>query len=91
MGRQLRIECPRALYHITSRGNDKKDISLKDKVRKKFLSLLADYHDRYRLFIHCYGLMKNHYHTALETPPGNLLLKGMHGINSASAGYFNRE
>jgi putative transposase len=90
MGRPLRIEYPGALYHITSRGNEKKDIFLKDKDRKKFLSILADYHDRYRVFIHCYALMKNHYHLVMETPLGNLL-KVMHGINSAYTGYFNRE
>jgi REP element-mobilizing transposase RayT len=90
MGRPLRIEYPGALYHITSRGNEKKDIFLKDKDRKKFLSILADYHDRYRVLTHCYVLMKNHYHLVLETPLGNLL-KVMHGINSAYTGYFNRE
>lgn len=90
MGRPLRIEYPGALYHITSRGNEKRDIFLKDKDRRKFLSILEDYHDRYRILIHCYSLMKNHYHLVLETPLGNLL-KVMHGINSAYTGYFNRE
>ncbi len=28
MGRALRIECPGALYHVTSRGNERKDIFL---------------------------------------------------------------
>ena len=90
MGRPLRIEYPGALYHITSRGNEKKDIFLRDKDRKKFLSILENYNDRYRVLIHCYVLMKNHYHLVLETPLGNLL-KVMHGINSAYTGYFNRE
>lgn len=86
----MRIQYPGAFYHITSRGNEKKDIFLRDKDRKKFLSILEDYHDRYRILIHCYVLMKNHYHLVLETPLGNLL-KVMHGINSAYTGYFNRE
>lgn len=86
----MRIEYPGALYHITSRGNEKKDIFLKDKDRKKFLSILTNYHDRYRVLVHCYALMKNHYHLVLETPLANLL-KVMHGINSAYTGYFNRE
>jgi hypothetical protein len=30
-GRPLRIEYPGAFYHIGSRGNEKKDIFLKDK------------------------------------------------------------
>ena len=73
MGRTLRIEYPGALYHITSRGNEKKDISLRDKDRKKFLYILENYKDRYRVLIHCYVLMKNHYRFVLETPLGNLL------------------
>jgi putative transposase len=90
MGRPLRIEYPGALYHVTSRGNEKRDIFLKDKDRRKFLSILEEYHDRFRILIHCYVLMRNHYHLVIETPLGNLL-KVMHGINSAYTGYFNRE
>lgn len=38
MGRPLRIEYPGALYHITSRGNERKDIFLEDEDRYEFLS-----------------------------------------------------
>jgi REP element-mobilizing transposase RayT len=37
MGRPLRIEYAGALYHITSRGNERKKIFLDDGDRKKFL------------------------------------------------------
>ncbi len=90
MGRPLRIEYPGALYHITSRGNEKRDIFLDDYDRRKFINILEDYNDRHGILIHCYVLMDNHYHLVLETPLGNLL-KVMHGINSAYTGYFNRK
>jgi putative transposase len=90
MGRPIRIEYPCALYHITSRGNERKNIFLADGDRVKFLEVLEDYHDRYGILIHSYGLMDNHYHLILETPRGNLL-KVMHGINSSYTGYFNRK
>jgi REP element-mobilizing transposase RayT len=90
MGRPLRIEYPGALYHVTSRGNEKQDIFLEDSDRKRFLGLLEDYHDRFDLVVHCFVLMANHYHLTLETPQGNLL-KVMHGINSSYTGYFNRK
>lgn len=90
MGRPIRIEYPAALYHITSRGNERKNIFIKDGDRIKFLKILEDYHDRYGILIHCYILMDNHYHLILETPRGNLL-KVMHGINSSYTGYFNRK
>ena len=37
MARPIRIEYPGAIYHITSRGNDKKKIFHDDLDRKKFL------------------------------------------------------
>ncbi len=90
MGRPLRIEYPGALYHITSRGNEKREIFRDDGDRKKFCEVLADYHDRFNVYIHSFVLMKNHYHLILETPQANLL-KVMHGINGKYTGYFNRK
>ena len=89
MGRPLRIEYPGAVYHITSRGNERKTIFVSDEDRIKFLHILEDYHERYGILLHSYVLMDNHYHLILETPKGNLL-KVMHGINSRYTGYFNR-
>ena len=90
MGRPIRIEYPCALYHITSRGNERKNIFLEEGDRLRFLKILEDYHDRYGILIHSYVLMDNHYHLVLETPRGNLL-RVMHGINSSYTGYFNRK
>ncbi len=89
MGRPLRIEYPGAVYHVTSRGNERKSIFLSDEDRKAFFDILAEYHDRYGILIHGYILMDNHYHLIVETPEGNLL-KVMHGINSRYTAYFNR-
>jgi len=46
MGRPIRIEYPAALYHITSRGNERKNIFRDDGDRVKFINILEDYHDR---------------------------------------------
>jgi hypothetical protein len=54
MGRPVRIEYPGALYHIKSQGNEKKEIFLSDEDRTKFLSILRDYHERYRILVHAY-------------------------------------
>jgi len=40
MGRPLRIEYPGAFYHVTSRGNEKKDVFKSQREREKFLSYL---------------------------------------------------
>ncbi len=85
----MRIEYPGALYHITSRGNDRKKLYLSSSDRTKFLEMLESYHERHGILIHSYALMDNHYHLILETPLGNLT-KVMHGLNSGYTGYFNR-
>ncbi|MDI7259504.1 MAG: transposase [Thermodesulfobacteriota bacterium] len=90
MGRPIRIEYPGALYHITSRGNERRKIFLDGADRIKFLSLLRDYHNRYGILIHAYVQMDNHYHFILETPQGGLL-KIMHGVNGGYTNYFNRK
>lgn len=90
MGRPVRIQFPGALYHITSRGNEKKEIFLAEEDRAKFLNILRDYHERYGILVHAYVLLGNHYHLILETPRANLL-KVMHGINGSYTGYFNRK
>lgn len=88
MGRPLRIEYPGAFYHVTSRGNEKKDVfkSLKD--REKFLSYLESATERYGAVIHVFCLMSNHYHLLMETPEGNLSHIMRH-INGAYTNYFN--
>mgnify|MGYP001606169110 CR=1 FL=1 len=89
MGRPLRIEYAGALYHVTSRGNERRKIFRDNTDRITFIEILKDYHDRFGVLIHSYVLMDNHYHLILETPRGNLL-KVMHGINSRYTVYFNR-
>ena len=72
MGRPLRIEYPDAHYHVTSRGNERKDVFKSQKDREQFLSYLESAVSRYDAVIHAYCLMNNHYHLLLETPSGNL-------------------
>jgi REP element-mobilizing transposase RayT len=88
MGRPLRIEYPHAFYHITVRGNERKDIFRSAGDREQFLSYLASATERYRAVIHVYCLMSNHYHLLLETPEGNLS-QVMRHINGAYTNHFN--
>jgi len=60
MGRPIRIEYAGALYHVTSRGNERKEIFLDDGDRIKFLEIIEDYHDRYGILVHAYVVMDNH-------------------------------
>jgi hypothetical protein len=42
MARPLRIEFVGALYHVTSRGNGRADIYLKDEDRELFMTVLGE-------------------------------------------------
>lgn len=88
MARQLRIEFPGAFYHVTSRGNEQKDVFKSQRDREKFLDYLTTASTRYGAVIHAYCLMSNHYHLFLETPGGNLS-QIMRHINGAYTTYFN--
>ncbi|BDV43603.1 transposase [Geotalea uraniireducens] len=88
MARPLRIEYPGAYYHVTSRGNERKDIFKSRRDREKFLDYLSSATERYGAAVHAYCLMSNHYHLLLETPEGNLS-EIMRHINGAYTTYFN--
>lgn len=88
MSRPLRIEYPGAFYHVTSRGNEQKDVFKSQKDREKFLDYLASATERYGAIVHAYCLMSNHYRLLLETPVGNLS-QIMRHINGAYTTYFN--
>lgn len=90
MARPLRIQYEGALYHITSRGNEKRDIFLDEADFKKFLKILSELQDRFKIIIYGYVLMNNHYHLLIETPQANII-KTIHYLNSSYTGYFNRK
>ena len=89
MARPLRIEFPGAVYHVTCRGNEKKEIFRDDSDRLKFLDILFESASIYSLKLYCYVLMANHFHMLLETPLGNLG-EFMRRFNVTYTGYFNR-
>ena len=90
MARPLRIEYPGAVYHITSRGNEKKLIFKDEGDREIFLDILSQIDKRYNWLCHAYCLMNNHYHLIIETPDGNLSA-GMRQLNGVYTQAFNRQ
>lgn len=89
MARPLRIEFAGALYHITSRGNERRDIFFSDDDRLAFLKTLSQVCERFNWLCHAYCLMSNHYHLLIETLDGNLS-KGMRQLNGVYTQYVNR-
>lgn len=89
MARPLRIQYPGAVYHVTCRGNERKDIFRDDADRKKMLQILSQSIKIYNVKLYSYVLMKNHFHLLLETTLGNLG-EFMRHFNITYTGYFNR-
>ena len=72
MARPLRIEFPGALYHVMSRGNERKPIVRDDADREKRLDWLRRTVQTYAWRLHAFALMCNHDHLFVETPEANL-------------------
>jgi REP-associated tyrosine transposase len=88
MARQPRIEYPGALYHVISRGIERRDLFRDDTDRKRYLFYLERAVERFKCRIFGYCLMGNHVHLAIET--GKIpLSRIMRSINTSYAGYFN--
>jgi REP-associated tyrosine transposase len=90
MARPLRIQYPGAVYHVTCRGNERRDIFLGDEDRTIFLRFLAQSLNIYSVKLYAYVLMNNHFHLLVETPLGNLA-ECMRHFNITYTGFFNRQ
>lgn len=89
MARPLRVEYEGAIYHVTIRGNDRRNIFLDDRDRQRFLDRLADCVEAHDIRLYMFCLMSNHVHLMFETPAGNLS-DFMHRLQTAYSVYFNR-
>ena len=83
------MELPGALYHVTARGNERKPIYRDERDRRRFLERLCAVAGGYRLVVHAYVLMRNHYHLLVETPAANLS-RAMRQLNGVYTQDFNR-
>lgn len=90
MARPLRLDHAGGIWHITSRGNERRRIFRSDDDRRAFLSYLGRAAGRAGWIVHDYKLMPNHYHLVIETPEPTLS-KGMHWLNGCYAMWFNRK
>jgi REP element-mobilizing transposase RayT len=61
MARAIRIEYENAFYHVTSRGNERKNIFFSKSDYEKFKAYLKDGQDKYDYLLHGYVLMTNHF------------------------------
>jgi len=72
MARKPRALFEGAIYHVTSRGNERRETFRDDRDRERFLERLADSALSHQVRVFLYCLMPNHFHFLVETPLGNL-------------------
>jgi REP element-mobilizing transposase RayT len=89
MSRPLRLEHAGALWHATSRGNERRDIFRDDRDRQQFLETLGRVVAMFRWRLYAWVLMNNHYHLLFETPEPTLS-RGMRQLNGIYTQRFNR-
>ena len=89
MARPLRLEYPGAVWHVTSRGNERLAIFRDDEDRTQFLEVLGRGVAMFRWKLHAFVLMGNHYHLLVETPEPNVS-RGMRQLNGIYTQRFNR-
>ena len=89
MARPLRIEYRGAFYHVINRGQRREAIFDDDRDRERFLSCLARMSTLFRVRLHAYCLMTNHYHLILETSEANLS-RAIQWLNVSYAVYYNQ-
>jgi REP element-mobilizing transposase RayT len=63
---------PGTFYHVLSRGNEKREIFRDKSDYLRFLEKTGQMVERFKMEVHAYVLMKNHYHLLIHTQEANL-------------------
>jgi len=77
-------------YHIINRGVERRDVYLEAEDYSFFLDLMLKFAKDYKIIIHAFCLMTNHYHLLIETKQTNLS-KAIQFLNDKYAKYFNKK
>ena len=90
MARPTRLDYPESFYHVLSRGNERRDIFYEKRDYIRFLELMGKMVKRFKVDIHAYVLMKNHYHLLIRTKDANLS-QAVQWLGVSYAVWFNRK
>lgn len=89
MARPLRATYLGAWHHTFNRGRRREKIFFSDSDRRLFFDLLAEFVKLFKIEVHAYSLMPNHYHLLLHTPLGNLS-RAMRHLNGVYTQKINK-
>ena len=82
------MQLENCLYHIMSRGDDRKRIYTQPNDYGRFMDYIVKAKERYQFYLYAYCLMPNHFHLLLETKLANIS-KIMHYIKGSYTTYYN--
>jgi len=83
------MDYPDTFYHVLSRGNERKEIFWDEKDYLRFLDTLGKMIERFKLELHAYVLMKNHFHLLVQTKEANLS-RAIQWLGVSYSVWFNR-
>src|SRR5256885_12827932 len=89
MARKARAEVAGGLYHVITRGNNRRRIFNYPSDYEKFLSLLARQKAKLPFFLYAHCLMSNHVHLLIERQ-AEKVGRIMHRLLTGYSQYYNR-
>jgi putative transposase len=89
MARKARVEIAGGLYHVITRGNNRRQMFSSPADYEKFLGLLANQKQRLPFFLYAYCLMTNHVHLLIERQ-ADTIGRIMHRVLTGYSQYYNR-
>jgi REP element-mobilizing transposase RayT len=89
MARKARVEVEGGLYHVLTRGNNRRRIFNAPTDYEKFLILLGRQKKRLPFFLYAYCLMTNHAHLLIERQADDVG-RIMHRLLTGYSQYYNR-
>ena len=90
MARKPRVDVAGGLYHVITRGNNRRVIFDRPDDYRKFLSLLEIQKSRLPFFLYAYCLMSNHVHLLIERQ-ADPISRIMHRVLTGYSQYYNRK
>lgn len=89
MSRRTRVFVEGLTVHVTHRGNNKTPTFRADADYQTFLWSLRFVTVKYRLRVHAYALMSNHFHVMVTPESATGLSRGMQSLGRRYVRYFN--
>ncbi len=90
MARLPRLTLPGYLHHVIQRGNNRQAIFVDPQDYETMQALLVDSAQKFRVAVHAYALMGNHFHLLVTPADSEALPRMMQAVGRSYVRYFNQ-